>query len=335
MSSTSKVAGAIGAVAVAGAAAYYVTQVRGCPPDPGPPDAGVSADAATAEPDAGAVIVEEAALKWQWNCNPDPDAGPTAPRGPGDGGDSGMSVNGFAPSCLLIQDKPWSEAWWELAHGPLNLLKEDGMNSLDLCTLDEDGKKLMHYLVTCALRPDQSIDKPCGGDPVEFRGRLGVAPDWIDNALTSRTGAPERVTACLMAHSNHDGQPVDIAPRAPYLSPPYTGPLPPSSHVREGAFAGNLFPDPPPPGGQAPPQDLGLYAFHHQDFTASSQSAGNGRICALPGAGPLNACGFKVTPAGDCDSPPGTQSPAAYAECKTGDSNTDIDANPMTVYSAK
>ncbi|MEM9491475.1 MAG: hypothetical protein AAGC55_20190, partial [Myxococcota bacterium] len=155
--------------------------------------------------------------------------------------------------------------------------------------------------------------------------------------LASIDGGPQRVTACIMAHANHEGKSVDIWPRSAAISndsfatPPPRGPSPvrPDT-VREGAFAGNLFYDDdsfdPADGSQ-----LELYAYEDPDGKDAS-SAGRGRVCARAPAGSdaLNACGFK--PMASCDTS-GYTPEQGFVKCPTGGIDPQVSDNPITVHS--
>ena len=98
------------------------------------------------------------------------------------------------------------------------------------------------YLVRCALPAEVAVYADHNGTRFTFPGSLGLAPRWIDEAMTP---SEERwVSACLLAHVNAIGASVPISLRA---TPPPVPALTVSDDeaqsfsMFEGGFFGNLY----------------------------------------------------------------------------------------------
>jgi hypothetical protein len=98
------------------------------------------------------------------------------------------------------------------------------------------------YLVRCALPAGVALYAEQDGTRFTFPGELGLAPRWVDEAMTPRE---ERwVSACLLAHLNAVGASVRISLRAtPPPVPALTVTADEAQHFTmfEGGFFGNLF----------------------------------------------------------------------------------------------
>jgi hypothetical protein len=98
------------------------------------------------------------------------------------------------------------------------------------------------YLVRCALPAEVTLYTDQGTERFTFQGSMGLAPRWLEAALTPRE---ERwVSACLLAHVNYFGKHVLVSMRA---TPPPVPALESSDAeqqtftIFEGGFFGNLF----------------------------------------------------------------------------------------------
>lgn len=103
-------------------------------------------------------------------------------------------------------------------------------------------REQLHYLVRCALPAGLGVYAEQDGTRFTFPGGLGLAPGWVDAAMTP---SEERwVSACLLAHLNAFGKHVTISLRA---TPPPAPALTASDEeaqrytIFEGGFFGNLF----------------------------------------------------------------------------------------------
>ena len=102
---------------------------------------------------------------------------------------------------------------------------------------DEDNHKLVRYLTECALPKYSSITKVVDGEPIEFEGRVGLAPEWEDDACDE--DCQEWVSACLLARTNVSGQSVELWLRADHDAIGSSTSL--SFPIWEASFFGNLF----------------------------------------------------------------------------------------------
>jgi hypothetical protein len=102
---------------------------------------------------------------------------------------------------------------------------------------DEANHELVRYLTECALPADASVTKVVDGEPIEFAGRVGLAPEWEDDACDQ--DCQEWVSACLLARTNVSGQSVELWLRADHEAIGTGRSL--SFPVYEATFFGNLF----------------------------------------------------------------------------------------------
>ena len=103
-------------------------------------------------------------------------------------------------------------------------------------------REQLTYLVRCALPAELTLYADQEGTRFTFPGGLGLAPRWVDEAMTPRE---ERwVSACLLAHVNYFGKYVIVSMRA---TPPPVPALAVAADEHqtftlfEGGFFGNLF----------------------------------------------------------------------------------------------
>lgn len=104
----------------------------------------------------------------------------------------------------------------------------------------DDGIATATYVVRCALAEGDAIRvKDYTGGLVTLAGEVGLAPAWKDAGcdLTCQ----ERVSACLMAFTNGDGNHVELEMTAPFtIGADHSSEFP----YHEAAFFGNLFLEP-------------------------------------------------------------------------------------------
>jgi hypothetical protein len=154
----------------------------------------------------------------------------------------------------------------------------------------------LSYLVRCALPEHIRVYAEYGGERFTFQGSLGLAPRWLDAALTL---SEERwVSACLLAHVNYFGKHVLVSMRA--IPPPV--PALEASHdeqqtfaIFEGGFFGNLF----------LPEPVAYTCPGERTPTQANDPILQDRVCtqetgATTGEGtPVTLCDFLVT--GRCE----------------------------------
>lgn len=105
----------------------------------------------------------------------------------------------------------------------------------------DEGIHTASYLIRCALPATKSVRvKDYTGALITLPGELGLAPEWADGDCSS--ACQEKVSACLMAFTNGDGEHVDIEMAAPFVlgtghSYEY--------RYQEASFYGNMFVSPP------------------------------------------------------------------------------------------
>src|SRR5262245_9546197 len=103
-------------------------------------------------------------------------------------------------------------------------------------------REQLKYLARCALPADITLYADQEGTRFTFPGGLGLAPRWVDEAMTP---SEERWgSACLLAHVNYFGKHVLVSMRA---TPPPVPALAVAADEQqtftlfEGGFFGNLF----------------------------------------------------------------------------------------------
>ncbi|WP_089423450.1 hypothetical protein [Sulfitobacter sp. DFL-23] len=156
------------------------------------------------------------------------------------------------------------------------------------------SRKLLDYIVQCALPEGTMAVAHHDGQTYRFRGTVGIAPEWRSGALSVADQAA--VTACLLARTNAFGVPVLISMRgvggdlAGLQTLRATKAEQQAFPLWEGAFFGNIFADPPR-----------AYACRG-DVSSETEAALRRarRICTLPSAEitssgqPISSCGFVV-----------------------------------------
>ena len=186
--------------------------------------------------------------------------------------------------------------------------------------LDATKAMMWKYVAACALRPDQMLSNPKDPGDGPFRGRLGLAPEWLAGACDA--ACRQKVSACLLALTNRTGKHVQLGLLS--ASPRMDATLRPSEGDRsypyqEGAFFGDVFQGPG-------------YACHGQDERKAPQVK---RFCA---AEPTTCSGlFTFTDVGRCQDActltctklsDGTERCPA-AQCRAGGKTWDF---PLTTY---
>jgi hypothetical protein len=216
-------------------------------------------------------------------------------EGPKDDGPD-ETINRPIPSNGLQLDAALAR---RLPTGPLGSKAADGTVTLGGAVSSifgaTDGQHLMKYVAICALPQDGAIKI---GNTV-YEGYYGLAPEWADGSCGE--SCQRLVSACLLAHANAQGMPVQIGlvgNRPAALAPadqltPFT--------FQEAAFYGNL-----------------MRGEMHACVGADSLDATNfdpqrfidGRVCGVGGCGILST--------GICGSPPVVGGPGACDLAPTG-----------------
>ncbi len=124
-----------------------------------------------------------------------------------------------------------------VAHAPrIYSLRETGLEQTP------EGRKLLTYLIGCALPSGITTRITVAGHDYEYPGSMGLAPGWLQGALTE---TEERwLSACLYARTNHFGVSIQISMRAEGPDNPHliaTTQEKEEYAIFEGGFFGNLF----------------------------------------------------------------------------------------------
>ncbi|AUX31285.1 MULTISPECIES: hypothetical protein [Sorangium] len=140
-----------------------------------------------------------------------------------------LSVNALSVNALSVN---------ALSVNALSAITDPGPNGAP-------ARELLRYLVSCALRADQTFsfswtDSDGVAHPEVYRGDLGYAHWWAALPLgTGHTYVQSQLSACLAARANWYGVSVRISLRNNEM--PANQAERAAFTVREGAFWGNLF----------------------------------------------------------------------------------------------
>jgi hypothetical protein len=154
-----------------------------------------------------------------------------------------------------------------------------------------DGQEVLNFLVSCALRADQTLVAILqDGTELDFFGDVGLAPEWIHRPLNQIDKG--WVSACMFSRVNNHDVSLPISFRGPTHALATTPDELATYTLDEGAFYGQLF----TPGNDP----INWIACRGRDNTGTPTGGLADRDCARPDpANPgLTLCGFKF--AGDC-----------------------------------
>ncbi|WP_438013831.1 hypothetical protein WMF18_23180 [Sorangium sp. So ce315] len=188
----------------------------------------------------------------------------------------------------------------------LNALNPASLSTSALAAIKNSGsngalaREFMRYLVSCALRPDQTFsfswtDSAGVVRQEVYRGDLGMAHWWATGAITNDTYVQRQVTACIAARTNWYGTHVTISLRnaEPSMS---SSPSERATYtVREGAFWGNLFASTPYVRACYTPSGVARARQLQRDCAAGHLS-----VDPVTGATTVQQCG-PMTIVGSCD----------------------------------
>lgn len=113
----------------------------------------------------------------------------------------------------------------------------------DALAQTENGRQLLKYMVKCALPETDTVFVTVAGTKYTFHGKVGWVPGWIDRAMTD--AEKRKMSACMAAHTNFFGKPVQISLRSDDPAAPQT--LQTTAAERkeysllEAGFFGNYF----------------------------------------------------------------------------------------------
>ena len=153
--------------------------------------------------------------------------------------DNGLSMNGLAMNGLSMNGLSMNGL--SMNGMSMNGLSMNGLNAVNglsptsgMMTTD-GGRKIVKYIVRCALPLGRTLYK----GSYSFPGALGIAPQW-ENGLCD-VDCQEKVSACMLAHVNNAGVSIKLWMTGDGTIGWGRDPLYP---YEEGAFFGNLFPNP-------------------------------------------------------------------------------------------
>lgn len=189
-----------------------------------------------------------------------------------------------------------------------------------------EGREVLSYIVSCALREGQSIQvRDREGRLYEFAGSIGLASAWASREPT----VSERrwVSACVLSRTNLYGIRVELSMRGSHAA--IAGSVRESLDYAlvEGAFYGDLFAE------DGPKMYACAAEVRDLDLELSTQDL---RACAISEDGKLTGCGFTYT--GKCSVIDVSLAPACnsvafpYQRCRAGRGRGDeIYAEVITV----
>lgn len=188
----------------------------------------------------------------------------------------------------------------------LNALAKNGLSdnriAVNDLVVDAPGREVARYLISCALRSDQSMTVTADGVDYTFEGQLGLAPKWVDRPL--RESEEGWVSACMLARVNALDVSVLVSLRGAHGALATSEQERTDFPVQEAAFYGDIFTDGP----------IDAVACLGLDQAANEEGALEDRDCAEedPSNPGSTKCGFRY--AGHC----GDYSPASASDyaCK-------------------
>ncbi|ATB45366.1 hypothetical protein [Corallococcus macrosporus] len=155
----------------------------------------------------------------------------------------------------------------------------------------ERANELMRYIIRCAAKENQKrkYTNPVTGEKYTWEGGLGLAHNWAQGSPATQQ-EQEVVSACLAAHANKFGLPVDISvlgrnARGGALA--YTAQELSTFSEREACFFGNLF------------DGTGVFAATDRGFLGADESTA--RACGLASAPDQTDC-LPIIHTGTCQS---------------------------------
>lgn len=158
-----------------------------------------------------------------------------ADEGPGDpGGDPDPDGDGIqpVPTNGLLFDAALAQ---QLPAGALGARRADGAIELaaPAAFASPAGRSLLEYAAICALPAGETL---AVGDE-RFPGYYGLAPEWATESCGA--SCQRWVSACLLAHANGNGTPVEISLRGGHAA--FDAPADAAFTQQEAAFYGNVF----------------------------------------------------------------------------------------------
>lgn len=219
-------------------------------------------------------------------------------------------ISHFVLSFLLLSspESISSNIQSEPPHSGQTINKERHSDHLSYIELDyserartASQRAFLRYMSECALPADKVLFSNQDDGRIEFRGDLGLAPNWPNKAMNNQE--LHWVSACMLARTNYFSTPLAINLRA--------NPAPNSAFktnsidaenfpLHEGGFFGNIF--------QQPSQRyvcMGSRLNNEETLLRKLK-----RVCAVSDQGkdqttdrtnPLSACGFTLV--GACSDP--------------------------------
>jgi hypothetical protein len=107
--------------------------------------------------------------------------------------------------------------------------------------VDNEGEKVLRYLVECALDEGDSITVVNDDDEEKtLEGLLGLAPAWKNGSCNE--SCQQWVSACILARTNESGDEVAIFVEGDHATLGFGAH--PAFPMYEGTFFGNVFTDP-------------------------------------------------------------------------------------------
>ncbi|WP_437730108.1 hypothetical protein [Sorangium sp. So ce1335] len=221
--------------------------------------------------------------------------------------DAVVSENGFVPNALgpnaLAPNALAPNALAPNALAP-NALAPNALAPNALAAIKHPGpsgamsRELLRYVVSCALRPDQTFsfswnDSSGAVRQETYRGEIGLAPWWVYSVISEHY--QRHITACLAARTNWYGVNVMISLRNLENGMGASEPELTAYRVREGAFWGNVFSSTPFVRACYSPEGVARARQLQRDCAAGHLS-----VDPVTGATTTQTCGAIVI-AGSCD----------------------------------
>jgi hypothetical protein len=141
---------------------------------------------------------------------------------------------------------------WDLAEAGQAVETSNGLSVngavMDLLadpTSGDESRKILAYLVSCALPTGEEFSLTIDGHVYRFEGAIGVAPEWGGSQGSCDADCQSWVSSCVLARTNFAGDAVPVSLRGP-LDALASDEQERSDFVAmEGAYFADLFSSPP------------------------------------------------------------------------------------------
>jgi ricin-type beta-trefoil lectin protein/GLTT repeat-containing protein len=121
---------------------------------------------------------------------------------------NGLSANGLSANGLSVSNGLAAGNGLSVSNG---LGSSNGLSASNGLMTTDEGRKVVAYLVKCALASSDSLVKQDqNGNWYTFPGAIGLCPAWKSGSISGSADCQNDISACLMAHVNTAGVHIPI-----------------------------------------------------------------------------------------------------------------------------